>query len=109
MSEYLQVATSIETQEGALGIARAVVERRLAACAQVLGPIQSVYWWKDEIETAEEWLCVMKTRRALYDSLEAAITELHAYDVPEIIATPIAAGSHGYLDWIDATLGGKDD
>ena len=100
MSDFIQVATTTDREEEAQRIARALVERRLAACVHVVGPIRSTYWWQDQIETAEEWRLEMKTRRALLEPLQRAIRELHSYDVPEIIAVPIEAGSEDYLEWL---------
>ncbi len=83
------------------------VERRLAACAQVSGPITSTYWWQDEVTTSDEWVCVLKTRADLFGALARALREAHSYDVPEIVATPIT-GDTAYLSWIDEeTLGLK--
>ena len=100
MKDFIQVATTTERKEEAQRIARALVERRLAACVHVVGPIQSTYWWQGQIETAEEWRLEMKTRSALLEPLQRAIRELHSYDVPEIIAVPITGGSQDYLDWL---------
>ena len=61
----------------------------------------STYWWKGKIETANEWMCLMKTRRDRYEELEKVIREMHPYEEPEIIALPIVAGSRGYLEWLD--------
>ena len=101
MTDHIQVTTATPSKEHAEQTADALIERRLAACVQIVGPIKSVYRWQGKIESGEEWLCVAKTRRELYDQVEAAIRELHPYDEPEIIATEIVAGSRGYLDWID--------
>lgn len=101
MTEYIQVTTTTETQADAQTIASAVVEKRLAACAQVIGPITSTYWWQGEIETTEEWLCVIKSKAALYEELERGIRAIHPYEEPEIIATQIVKGSQGYLAWLD--------
>jgi periplasmic divalent cation tolerance protein len=100
VADHLQVTTTIDSEEAAERIAAALVERRLAACVQVLGPIASHYRWQGQIESAREWMCVAKTAASRYDELEAMIRELHPYDEPEIVATPIVAGSAGYLDWI---------
>lgn len=100
MAEYLQVVTTTETRDDALTIAREVVRGRAAACAQIIGPIKSLYWWKDELEEAEEFLCIMKTRKNAYQELEALIKEKHPYEVPEITAFPIETGSSDYLAWI---------
>ena len=82
-------------------IARALVERRLAACANIIPSIRSIYSWKGEICDDEEALLVIKTRRALFDALRAAVVELHSYEVAEVIALPIVAGNPPYVAWID--------
>ncbi len=104
MGAYIQVMTTTETEEEARRIARALVERRLAGCAQVLGPITSTYRWEGKVETAQEWLCLIKSRRDLYPALEAAIRELHAYEVPEILALPVVEGEPHYLEWLGGVL-----
>jgi periplasmic divalent cation tolerance protein len=105
MMKTIQVVTTAGTKADAQRIARAVIEKRLAGCVQIVGPITSTYWWQGEIETAEEWLCVIKSRRDLYEELEEAIREVHPYDVPEILAVPVTAGSRDYLRWLDSELG----
>ena len=105
MPEFVQVLTTVANREEAESIARALVEQRLAACVQILGPITSVYRWKGEVETAEEWQCLIKTRRGLYPEVERAIRLRHSYEVPEIIATPIVAGNDDYLKWIEENVG----
>jgi periplasmic divalent cation tolerance protein len=105
MAEYLQVQTSAGSEQEAERIATVLVERRLAACVQTIGPIASRYRWQGELETAREWLCLAKTEASCYPELEMAIRELHSYEEPEIVATPIVAGSRGYLDWLGASLG----
>jgi len=105
MTNYIQVFTTTATKPDAQTIARTVVERRLAACAQVIGPITSTYWWQGKIESAEEWLCVIKSRQDLYERLEQAIREVHPYEVPEILAVPVVEGSRDYLAWLDHQLG----
>lgn len=104
MSDYVQIVTTTETKEDATGIAKEMVRQRLAACAQVVGPIQSTYWWKGEIESSEEWLCLMKSRKDLFPEIEMAIKDIHAYEVPEIIAIPIQTGHQPYLDWMEGEL-----
>ncbi len=97
---FLQVQTTTDSRAEAMELGRAAVAARLAACAQVSGPVASTYWWEGEMERAEEWLVVMKLPADRYPELAALLTRLHSYDEPEIIATPIAAGSVGYLGWI---------
>jgi len=105
MPEFIEVLTTTATREDAERIARTLVEERLAACVQVTGPIASTYRWQGRIETAQEWQCRAKSRRDLYDRIEAAIRRLHPYDVPEILATPVLAGGADYLAWIAAENG----
>ena len=104
MTEFIQVVTTTETKDQAQRIAQAVVEKRLAACAQIVGPISSTYWWKGKVESADEWMCLMKTRNDLFADLERAIREIHPYEVPEIVAVPIVAGSASYMNWLDNEL-----
>ncbi len=102
MGTYIQVMTTTDKREDAEGIAQALVEARLAGCVQILGPLTSVYRWQGKIERAEEWLCLVKSREALYGAIEAAIRSRHPYETPEIIALPITAGSRDYLDWLSS-------
>ena len=95
------VTTTTETIDEAKRIAHILVEARLAACVQIIGPITSIYRWEGAVEEAAEYLCVVKTRADRYHQLEAAIREHHSYDVPEIIAVPVVEGSEPYLDWLD--------
>jgi periplasmic divalent cation tolerance protein len=104
MSNHIQVLTTAGSEEEAGRIAEVLVERRLAACVQVVGPITSRYRWQGAIEEGREWQCLAKTTRAAYEAVEAAIREVHSYDEPEIVATPIVAGSAGYLAWIDENV-----
>jgi periplasmic divalent cation tolerance protein len=104
MAEYIQVVTTTTRKADAQAIARALVEQRLAACVQVLGPVTSTYWWEGKVETNHEWQCWIKSRRDLYEQIEQAIRQLHSYAVPEIFAVPIVAGSESFLAWIDDEL-----
>jgi periplasmic divalent cation tolerance protein len=104
MTDYLQIVTTTASRDEAEQIARALVEQRLAACVQVVGPISSTYQWKGKLETSQEWLCVIKTRQSHYRAVEDAIRQLHSYDVPEILAFSVAAGSQNYLDWLRGEL-----
>jgi periplasmic divalent cation tolerance protein len=101
---FVQTLTTTSRRDLARHIARTLVERRLAACVQIVGPIESIYRWQGKIETAREWLCLVKTSRARFPEVVAAIEELHPYDTPEIIAVPICAGSRRYLDWLAASV-----
>jgi periplasmic divalent cation tolerance protein len=100
------VLTSCASRKEAQKIARSLVERRLAACENIsTAPVHSIYRWKGKLETAREFLLVIKTSRARFVAVERAIGQLHSYDVPEIIAFPIAAGSRAYLDWLAKNIG----
>lgn len=100
MDEFIQVMTATDNREEAERIARSLVETRLAACVQIVGPVTSIYRWKGAVETAGEWLCLVKSRAECYGAIEQAIRALHSYETPEILALPVAAGSSDYLDWL---------
>lgn len=93
------VLVTTDSEVAAQALARALIERRLAACVNIF-PIQSVYRWQGEIEQAAEWQLLIKTDWACLDELQTAICQHHNYDLPEIIALPIEAGSEPYLAWI---------
>ena len=102
----LAVCTTSPTEASARQIAELAVAERLAACAQVGGPLASVFWWNGSIDRANEWICILKTTQGKFAALEARIRSLHSYEVPEIIAIPIVAGSAAYLEWIRASVEG---
>jgi periplasmic divalent cation tolerance protein len=103
---YVQVTTTTDSRQEAATLGKSAVRERLAACAQLIGPIASTYWWEGEMEVAEEWMVVFKTTADSFEDLAALITDLHSYDTPEIIATPVVAGSADYLRWVsDQTAG----
>jgi periplasmic divalent cation tolerance protein len=104
MISYIQISTTAATKEDARKIARYLVKQKLAACAQILGPIESTYTWQNKVETAGEWLCLIKTREKMFSKVEAAIIKLHPYETPEIIAVPIVQGSKEYLNWLDEEI-----
>ena len=104
MEEYIQIFTTIEKKEDAEKIAKSLIEKRLASCIQIVGPISSIYWWKNKIETSQEWLCIIKSKKNLYEEIEKSIKEVHPYEIPEIIAMPIISGSKDYLKWLDNEL-----
>jgi periplasmic divalent cation tolerance protein len=100
MSEAILVMTSLPDAESAARVSRAVLESRLAACVNRLAPCESEYWWQGEIESAREWPLVIKSTQDRYAALEAAIRLAHPYEVPEIVAVPLAAGFAPYLAWV---------
>jgi periplasmic divalent cation tolerance protein len=100
MSEPLVVLTTLETVEDGERLANLLVERELAACVQVLPPMQSIFRWEGKIEHAREVLLLIKTTGRVYNELEEAIRQNHPYQTPEIIALKVTAGSEKYLDWM---------
>lgn len=106
MAKYLQIFSTVDSAETAKRIATALVERRLAACVQIVPGLRSVYWWQDKVEEASECLLLIKSTEQQYPALEAAIRELHPYDCPELVALKIAAGLPAYLDWLQNEVKG---
>ncbi|WP_017599152.1 divalent-cation tolerance protein CutA [Nocardiopsis lucentensis] len=103
----VRVETTVDSREGAERVARSLIEHRLAACAQVSGPITSFYRWEGEVQTDEEWMVVAKTSADRVDGLTAHVVEVHPYDVPEVVAVPVTRGNASYLSWVgDETRGG---
>jgi periplasmic divalent cation tolerance protein len=98
--DYYQVSVTAPSEEEARSLGRMAVERRLAACAQVSGPISSTYWWEGEVTSATEFVCTLKTSSDRLPALMDGVTQAHSYAVPEIVAVPIAAGDSAYLAWI---------
>jgi periplasmic divalent cation tolerance protein len=99
-NDYCVVFNTCPDAASAEKIARALVERRLAACVNILPGLRSIYTWKGACESAEEQLLIIKTSAVIYPSLEQTMLELHPYELPEIIAVPMAAGLPDYLTWI---------
>ena len=99
-SGYLQVTTTTDSEEEASRLVRVGVENRLAACGQVLSPIQSTYWWQGKVESAREWMVVFKTTTERAEPLMDRLRAEHSYETPDIVAVPIVAGSPAYLEWI---------
>lgn len=104
MEEYIQIFTTTEKREDVERIAQTLVQKRLAGCVQIVGTVSSTYRWKSRIETTEEWLCLIKSEKDLYNELEKTIKEIHPYETPEITAVPIVAGSKEYLGWLHQEL-----
>jgi periplasmic divalent cation tolerance protein len=104
MTEYIQAITTVEHKTDAEKIAKILVEKRIAACVQIIGPVMSYFQWQGKLDSAEEYLCLIKSRDDLFSELEAEIKSIHPYEVPEIIATPIIKGGRDYLNWLAAEL-----
>jgi periplasmic divalent cation tolerance protein len=96
----LTVFVTTANEDEALRIANTLVDERLAACANIVGTVRSIYRWKGKICDSEERLMMIKTRSALFPALEKRIRALHSYEVPEIVAYPIAIGNADYLQWV---------
>jgi periplasmic divalent cation tolerance protein len=104
------VTTTSDKPDELETIARQLVTAKLAACCQIIGPHTSIYRWQGNVETATEWMCLIKTRSELYAAVESTIRELHSYEVPEIIATEISLGCESYLKWLfDETQAQPED
>jgi periplasmic divalent cation tolerance protein len=100
MSAAIVVFVTCGSEEEALKIANALVESRLAACANLVAPIRSIYRWEGKIWDEKEWLLIIKTEKHRFEELEKRVKSLHSYSVPEIISLPIVEGSSAYLNWI---------
>ncbi|HEY1203614.1 MAG: divalent-cation tolerance protein CutA [Bryobacteraceae bacterium] len=104
MTDKIVVLVTCSSVEEGRKIARALVERRLAACVNVVTGIESVYRWKGAVEEASECLLLAKTTRGRFDPLQSAVRELHSYELPEVVALPIVDGVEAYLSWIETSV-----
>ncbi len=102
--DYIVVLITVPDGDTAQNIANRLVEEKLAACVNIVKDINSIYYWKGNIENDEEHLLIVKTKIELFDRLTDLIKSIHPYTVPEIIALPIISGSESYLRWIDETV-----
>lgn len=100
MTDKRIVLTTAGSEEEARKIARQLVERRLAACINLIPRIESIYRWQGKVESSQEWLLIIKTTAYQFSAVRDAIGELHSYDVPECISVAIEDGSEAYLNWI---------
>ena len=98
--EVLLVMSSMPDQAVAQQLARTLIERRLAACVSVMAPCKSVYRWQGAVEETSEVPVLIKTTAGRYSELESALRALHPYELPEIVAVPVARGLPAYLDWV---------
>ncbi len=104
MSDIILVYTTFEKKEEALQLGRVLLEKRLIACAQIDNAVDSLYWWNGEIEQAEEFRLLMKSRLTLWKELEKTIKKHHSYDLPEIVAIPVVEANPDYRHWIEETV-----
>lgn len=104
MTDKIVVLSSCGSAEEAERLARSLVEERLAACVNVIGGAKSFYRWKGAIESAQEFLLVIKTSRDLFERLRTILETAHSYDLPEVLALPVVAGSPAYLNWLEGEL-----
>jgi periplasmic divalent cation tolerance protein len=104
MTDKIIVFTTCDSAKEAKQLARHLVEQRVAACVNILPKAHSVYRWKEKIETAAEYVLVIKSRRDLFPALRAEIEKIHSYEVPEIVAVPVVEGSQAYLAWLEREL-----
>lgn len=99
-AEHVVVASTTDSEQEARSLAAGAIEARLGACAQVVGPITSVFRWDGAVQTEQEWRIEIKTAGDRVPALTEHLRAAHSYDVPEIIATPIEGGSAAYLSWL---------
>lgn len=108
MTEKIVVFSNCGSEEEARRIARSLVEARLAACVNIVPGIRSIYHWQGAVQDDSEWMLVIKSTRLLFDQLSAELRKVHSYQVPEVLAIPVVAGSQDYLDWLDRETSGND-
>lgn len=104
MTQKLLVLTTAGSEVEARKIARGLIERRLAACVNLIPQVHSLYWWEGKVETSEEYLLLIKTVKSLEEAVRVAIRELHSYQLPECIAIEIDSGITEYLKWIEDSV-----
>lgn len=108
MTDQIVVLSTCSTAEEAERLARLLVERRVAACVNVVPGVRSFYRWRGVVESADEWLLLIKSSRGLFASLSAALEHEHSYEVPEVLALPVVEGAANYLNWLSASLEGRE-
>jgi len=108
MSSYIVVFMTVPDKKEATKIAQSLLKEKLIACANIVGPVSSLFWWKGKIDKASEFLVIMKSKKNLFKKLSERVKELHSYEVPEVIALPVIEGLPFYLNWLGASLYGED-
>jgi periplasmic divalent cation tolerance protein len=101
---YIIVLMTTATKKEAENMARNLLNQRLIACANIVGPVSSLFWWKEKISQENEFLVLMKTSADLFKKLATAVKQMHSYEVPEIIAVSITKGEQSYLEWLSGSL-----
>jgi periplasmic divalent cation tolerance protein len=104
MTDKIVVLNTCDSADEAERIARSLIDQRLAACVTVIAPARSFYRWNGAITDAAERLLIIKSSRALFERLRAALESAHSYEIPELLALPVIEGSSGYLAWLDGEL-----
>jgi periplasmic divalent cation tolerance protein len=105
MTDKIVILCTCSTEIEAVKLARMLLDQRLAACVSIVPQVRSYYRWQGAIESSEEWMLVVKSARALFEPLSAALQKAHSYEIPEIIALPVVEGAPDYLNWLDTNLG----
>jgi len=104
MSSHILILMTASTKEETTKIVKCLLEEKLIACANIVGPIDSLFWWKGKIDEASEFLVLMKSHGKLFNKISKRVKEMHTYEVPELIALSIGKGLPTYLNWIDTVL-----
>lgn len=102
---YIIILITASSKKEAQRLAKGLVAKRLAACANIVPDIESIFWWEGKIDRAKEVLLILKTKASLFKKIMFEVKKLHSYDCPEIIALPISKGSKEYLNWINQSVG----
>jgi len=101
MTSFIEIQITSATEDEAIRLGKILVEAKLAACAQISGPIQSIYVWEGAQESAQEWVCCLKSRESLFSELVAVVRKHHSYQCPQIVAVPILKTNDDYLQWME--------
>lgn len=103
----VQLQTTLPDADRARTMAATLLDERLAACVQIVGPVESRYWWQGKLEQATEWLCLVKTTAESLPRLQTRLRQLHPYETPEILVMPVLAGDPDYLRWVGGSVGSE--
>ncbi len=104
MGNYIIIFITTPDKQCAQKISLRLINDKLAACAQVNGPIESIYQWKGQLHHDKEWRIILKSKKDLFSQIEKTVVEMHPYDIPQIMATEISDGHESYLSWIDECI-----